>query len=178
VLLTFDGVPNNTYATQALDVLKAKQVHAVFFGVGYNMANYPSVTRRIVAEGHWLGNGGYLYHSSGDVSKAKLQDEIHKTQVIAQRITQTSPSLFRPVSQQPETTATPAAAANGLTYFGWTVDPRVWARPGVKALATRVVAGASPGAVVRLEASNQEVVAALPAIIDGLRQKGYVVGTD
>jgi spore germination protein YaaH len=61
VALTFDDGPDPEWTPKILDVLKAAKVKAAFFLVGVNAERYPNLVRRIVAEGHEIGNHTY-YH--------------------------------------------------------------------------------------------------------------------
>lgn len=70
VALTFDDGPHATLTPQLLDVLKAHHVHATFFVIGMNVEQNPDVLRRIVAEGHEVGN-----HSWSHPNLAKLPEE-------------------------------------------------------------------------------------------------------
>src|SRR6185295_4909276 len=56
VALTFDDGPNETFTPQVLDVLARYGVHATFFVVGREVDRLPDLTRRVVADGHALGN--------------------------------------------------------------------------------------------------------------------------
>ena len=56
VALTFDDGPSPRWTPQILDILKANNVNATFFMVGQNPRAYPSLVRRVVAEGHTVGN--------------------------------------------------------------------------------------------------------------------------
>jgi peptidoglycan/xylan/chitin deacetylase (PgdA/CDA1 family) len=58
----------------------------------------------------------------------------------------------------------------------WSVDPGDWRRPGVRAIVRSVLSAARPGAIVELHdggGDRQETVAALPAIVSGLRRRHY-----
>ena len=56
VALTFDDGPDAVYTPMILNILKEKDVKATFFLVGNNMKKYPDVTKRIINEGHTVGN--------------------------------------------------------------------------------------------------------------------------
>ncbi|MDQ6825601.1 MAG: polysaccharide deacetylase family protein, partial [Candidatus Eremiobacteraeota bacterium] len=56
VALTYDDGPNPPYTDRILDVLKQERVRATFFVVGRAVRAYPHTLRRIVGEGHSLGN--------------------------------------------------------------------------------------------------------------------------
>ncbi len=56
VALTFDDGPNPPYTERILDVLHKERVSATFFLVGRAVVAYPATVRRIVREGHAVGN--------------------------------------------------------------------------------------------------------------------------
>ncbi len=59
VVLTFDDGPNPRFTPQILDILKEKEVPAVFFVVGRHVGEYPDIARRIVEGGQEIGNHTY-----------------------------------------------------------------------------------------------------------------------
>jgi peptidoglycan-N-acetylglucosamine deacetylase len=72
------------------------------------------------------------------------------------------------------------ALAGGWQVVVWSVDPRDYSAPGPAEIARRVLAEAHPGAIVLLHdgspdgtQSRQQTVEALPAILQGLRDRGY-----
>ncbi|MHB8671333.1 MAG: polysaccharide deacetylase family protein, partial [Acidimicrobiales bacterium] len=65
-----------------------------------------------------------------------------------------------------------------LATMMWSIDPRDWKQPPAADIAGYVLAGLQPGAVVLLHdggGDRSHTVAALPIILDGLRQRGYHV---
>ena len=59
VYLTFDDGPDPEVTPWVLDQLKANNAKATFFCVGENVDKHPDVYRRILAEGHAVGNHTY-----------------------------------------------------------------------------------------------------------------------
>ena len=57
--LTFDDSPYGEATNQILDILKKERVYATFFLVGINVEKDPVITKRIVNEGHVIGNHSY-----------------------------------------------------------------------------------------------------------------------
>ena len=69
-------------------------------------------------------------------------------------------------------------SARGLHTVLWTVDPQDWARPGTDAIVRRTMDQLRPSAVILLHdggGDRSQTVAALPRILDGLRERGYRV---
>ena len=75
-----------------LEILKQKQVKATFFVIGENARQNPSLLRRIITEGHEIGNHGYTH----DYSQHKLTDEIKQTDQSVYTATGTHTYFYRP----------------------------------------------------------------------------------
>ncbi|MDR3587961.1 MAG: polysaccharide deacetylase family protein [Desulfosporosinus sp.] len=62
VALTFDDSPDPAFTEAILDILKQKQVKATFFVIGAKASQNPLILRRMVTEGHEIGNHGYTHN--------------------------------------------------------------------------------------------------------------------
>jgi peptidoglycan-N-acetylglucosamine deacetylase len=67
VALSFDDSPHETLTPRILDVLAEHDAHATFFMIGEHVAGNEEVVRRLVDEGHELGN-----HMMSDAPSARL----------------------------------------------------------------------------------------------------------
>jgi peptidoglycan/xylan/chitin deacetylase (PgdA/CDA1 family) len=61
----------------------------------------------------------------------------------------------------------------GYYFIFWDVDPNDWQRPGVATVTQRVVGNARPGSIILLHDIHADSVAAVPAIIEQLRARGF-----
>jgi peptidoglycan-N-acetylglucosamine deacetylase len=177
VALTFDDGPWPHTTGQILAILTQRRSPATFFVVGRQTRRYPDLVRSELAAGMAVGSHSWSHPQPFDrLSVARIRDEItHGRRVLA-------PLGVRPVGFRPPggaASATVLAAAQGLgeRTVLWSVDPADW-HPGVTAdqLVQRVLAAARPGAIVLLHdggGDRSATVAALPAIIDGLRRLGF-----
>ncbi len=88
--LTFDDGPHETATPFVLDQLKQYGARASFFCIGKNVAAYPEIYQRILADGHAVGN-----HTQHHVNGWKVSDELYQKEVAdaAQLI---HSDLFRP----------------------------------------------------------------------------------
>ena len=179
VALTFDDGPWPHTTAQILAILIRRQAPATFFVVGRQVQRYPELVRREQVAGMSLGSHSYSHPQSFDrLPMARIRAEIGQGRRTLQ------PLGVRPVGFRPPGGAaspTVAAAAKGLgdRTVLWSVDPADW-QPGVTSdqLVHQVLAAARPGAIVLLHdgGGNRSVtVAALPAIIDGLRRLGLTL---
>ena len=131
--LTFDDGPDNEWTEQILDTLKALGVKATFFVVGQNVERYPDVVRRMVAEGHEVGNHTFTHPNMGEVGPRRVRLELNATERAIEAVTGRSTRLFRaPYNADAEPSnraeADPLVMASDLGYFtvGELIDPQDW----------------------------------------------------
>ncbi|MFF7633145.1 polysaccharide deacetylase family protein [Kitasatospora sp. NPDC008050] len=146
--LTFDDGPSPQYTPQVLDILRGHDVRATFFVCGDNVRTYPDVIRRIIAEGHVLGNHTWSHPHLDDLSAADVRDQIERTQDVVTEISGRTPVLFRAPYGDFADAALVVCADLGLRPISWSVDPTDWANPGADVIVDRVLAGAATGAIV------------------------------
>ncbi len=191
VALTFDDGPDGTWTPPILDILKAKKAPATFFIVGENAISHPLLLNRIIADGSELGNHSYTHPNLAQVSDLGIRLELNATQRLVEAYTGRSLRLFRaPYFGDAEPTTAdelgPALVAqqNGYLNVGLHVDPGDWQRPGAQAIVDATLASvarntpAQSQQIVLLHdggGDRSQTVAALPAIIDGLRARGYTL---
>jgi peptidoglycan/xylan/chitin deacetylase (PgdA/CDA1 family) len=179
VALTFDDGPWPHSTEQILNILTPRRASATFFTVGRQVQRYPELVRQELAAGMAVGSHSYSHPQPFDrLPAARIRDEITRGRRSLQ------PLGIHPVGFRPPGGATSPAVAAAAQEFGdrtvlWSVDPADW-QPGVTAnqLAQRVLAAARPGAIVLLHdggGNRSATVAALPAIIDGLRRLGLTL---
>ncbi|MCA1653274.1 MAG: glycosyltransferase, partial [Sphingomicrobium sp.] len=195
VALTFDDGPDGRWTPKILDILKAKQVPATFFFVGENGLTQRGLLNRMIAEGHEVGSHTYTHPNLATTGRTQTLFELNATQRLFEAFTGRTLKLFRaPYFGDAEPTTAdeilPALEAQNHGYIsvGLHVDSEDWQRPGVAAIVNNVVSGVSKGDncdngdtqcshnVVLLHDSGgdrSQTVAALPAIIDLLRAKGF-----
>lgn len=191
VALTFDDGPDSTWTPKILDILEAKKAPATFFVVGENALSNPGLLNRILRGGSEIGNHSYTHPNMAQVSDTGIKIELNTTRRLVEAYTGRSTRLFRaPYFGDAEPTTTdelqPAwiAQQRGYLNVGLHVDPDDWQRPGVAKIIEATLDGVDRGTdeeptrVVLLHdggGDRSQTVAALPAIIDGLRAKGYTL---
>jgi cellulose synthase/poly-beta-1,6-N-acetylglucosamine synthase-like glycosyltransferase/peptidoglycan/xylan/chitin deacetylase (PgdA/CDA1 family)/spore germination protein YaaH len=191
VALTFDDGPDPVWTPRVLDILKREGVSASFFVIGENGQENPDLVRRIVAEGHDIGNHSFTHPNLGEMPGGITDLELNATQRLIESLTGRSTTLFRaPYFGDAEPTTPdevePIARAKRLGYItvGLHVDPDDWATPGADEIAKRTFEGITNrsddadqrGQIVLLHdggGDRAQTVEALPRIIETLRAKGY-----
>ena len=190
IALTFDDGPDPEWTPAILDILKQENVPGTFFVIGKNGQAYPDLLRRIVNEGHELGNHTFTHPNLGEIPGRITDLELNATQRLIESVTGRSTVLFRPPyfgdaeADKPEEVE-PAIRAEKLGYIivGLRIDPGDW-KPGVTAdeIVQRTVDKAmdtnpeTRGQVVLLHDSGGDraaTIAALPRLIHELRARGF-----
>lgn len=183
VALTFDDGPDPTWTPQILDVLKARGVKATFFVLGRNVEDHPELLRRIVAEGHEIGNHTYTHHNLAELPEWRQRLELDATERLIETETGRSTTLFRPpynADSMPTAVAELRPLAFAERELGYTVvleriDPQDWARPGTDVIVQRVKEQRRDGSIILLHdagGDRSQTLAALPRILDWLAERG------
>ena len=95
VFLTFDDGPTPEITPWVLDQLKKHKAKATFFCIGKNIAAHPEITKRILKEGHRIGNHTYNHVNGWNTKKDTYLKEVEKTQLLLKNH-DISTKLFRP----------------------------------------------------------------------------------
>jgi len=173
VALTFDDGPHPQNTPGLLDILAQYRARATFYVIGQNARRYPEIMRRIVAEGHEIGNHTMSHPTLSQLGDASVLHEVDRTQETVWRIVGAVPVTMRP----PYGAFTPRQMRmlfdqRNLPTVVWSVDPQDWRRPGVSVVADRMVQGARPGSVILAHDIHGPTIRAVPAVLQGLMARG------
>lgn len=185
VALTFDDGPNPDATPLILETLAQKGVRATFFVLGSHAERWPELVRRISHEGHQLGNHGYFHRKLQFKSPFYVSRDIRLGIRAIKRAGAPAPKYFRAPHGFRSPWTTPIASSYGERTVGWSLG--VWDsdKPGVDEIVRRTLEGVSPGAIVLLhdgdgynpDGDRMQTAAALPLIIDRLKEEGYEFAT-
>ncbi len=185
VAITFDDGPDPRWTPKILDILKAANVKAAFFLVGVNAERYPGLVRRIVNEGHEIGNHTYYHPNLALCWPEHIRLELNATQLLLETITGRATTLFRsPYAADTGPTQlselAPLKIAEDLNYLVVleNIDPQDWAKPGADIILQRIKQQRHDGSVILLHdagGDRSQTVEALPRILDWLHTRGDTV---
>ena len=180
VALTFDDGPDPTYTPQVLELLARYDVKATFFVLGRRVDAHPDILRQIVAAGHAIGNHSYSRAILRGVWPDEIAAELNRGGDAVYRAAGVRTRLFRHPGGMQGAFLPFITKAGGWQVVVWSLDPRDYTQPGPGEIARRVLEGAHSGAIVLLHDGSpdgnqprRQTVAALPAILEGLRARGY-----
>jgi peptidoglycan/xylan/chitin deacetylase (PgdA/CDA1 family) len=187
VALTFDDGPDPKWTPRVADVLRRRHVHATFFVVGSQAARHPDIVRRLVADGHDIGNHTFTHASLTAGPQWRARTQLDLTEATLVGITgQYARFLRPPYSATPSAVSTQQehrlAALAGSRYYVALADfdGRDWERPGVSAIVRHASPPGTTGGIVLLHdggGNRSETVAAVDRLITSLRARGFTFAT-
>lgn len=179
IAITFDDGPDPVLTPRLLDLLKQRGIHATFFLVGKNAAAFPDVVRRIVDEGHAVGNHSWSHPLLTQLGQESVDSQLRRTHDAIVKACGTAPLLYRPpygavrVSQRARIEKT-----FGYPAILWDVDPQDWQHPrSAQKVYDRIHSQARPGSIILCHDIHETTVAAMPATLDDLTARGYRFAT-
>lgn len=174
--LTYDDGPNPPYTEGLLDVLREFDAKATFFTIGKHVENNLATTRRIVAEGHELGNHSYSHKKLVDTSLGIIRSEIQKADDIISDLGVQSDIHFRaPLGLKRIRLPWELAHRKKINVL-WNVDPKDYETPDPEKIANCVINSVEPGSIVLLHdggGDRSPTVAATRIVLQKLQQEGY-----
>ncbi|MEO3869011.1 polysaccharide deacetylase family protein [Nonomuraea sp. B12E4] len=172
VALTFDDGPGQ-YAGTLLDTLKKYNAKATFFLEGQYVKSRPAFVKRMVAEGHELGNHSYTHP---DFTKKEIWDiraEVKKTQDEVKKAAGVEPKLMRPPYGLTNLPISDVATEFGMPIILWTAGSEDWASKNVEKIKKQTMAVAKQDSIILMHDWVKQTVDAMPSIIQSLQKKGY-----
>lgn len=178
IYLTFDSGYENGYTAEILDILKEKKVPAAFFLVGNYIEENPELVKRMVAEGHIVGNHT-MHHpdmsaiADEEAFKKEITEleETYKT-VVGKEI----PKFYRPPQGKYSEANLQQAYRLGYTTLFWSLAYVDWLEnnqpdetESINLLNKRI----HPGAIVLLHSTSKTNSKILAQLIDGWKEQGY-----
>ncbi len=181
IYLTFDDGPNERATPAILETLAGARVPAAFFMVGDHVRRFPVLARRVVNEGHTVGNHTHNHVKLHFASRRRIRHQLDVAHRAIEWATGQTPRAFRAPHGYRSPFLRKAARELGYTVFGWTFGVFDTARPGVDEIRRRVRKRLRLGAIVLLhdgdgydpEGDRMQTAQALPGIIEDAQAAGY-----
>jgi peptidoglycan/xylan/chitin deacetylase (PgdA/CDA1 family) len=185
VALTFDDGPDPRSTPAFLELLHARGVRATFFLLGEMLSKAPDLGAELVAAGHEVAVHGWQHRCLLVRGPRGTYDDLARARDLIGTVTGRQPRWFRPPYGVLTTSALRAAQRLGLTPVLWTAWGRDWeARATPESILATVTGPLRGGGTVLLHDSDctsapgswRRTLAALPALIDGVRARNLRVG--
>ncbi|MEU5777695.1 polysaccharide deacetylase family protein [Streptomyces venezuelae] len=176
MVLSFDDGPDPRYTPDILRTLRKHDVRAMFFVCGEMAVDNADLLRRMVDDGHVIGNHTWSHPLLPRLGRAAMRAEMERTCDIIEEATGEPPEWFRAPYGAWNRNAFQLGAELGMEPLAWTVDTLDWTEPGAATIVRRVRAGAAPGVVVLSHdagGNRSGSVEALHAYLPELLDSGY-----
>ena len=179
IYLTFDEGYENGYTGKILDVLKENNVKAVFFITGPYLKQHQDLVRRMVEEGHEVGNHTVHHPSLPTISNQEIEEEVLGLDRAFREKFGKGMRYLRPPKGEYSEISVSVTHELGYRHLFWSFAYDDWYRDRVrgKEYAYNIVMrNLHNGAVLLLHAVSKDNADALDMIIKGAREKGYEFG--
>lgn len=172
VALTFDDGPDPENTVKILSILSAHQVKATFFLIGEKAAKHPGLVRKILDEGHQIGNHSYTHTPRlGFFSTPRLKADFERCSAVLENISGQPVRLFRPPFGVTNPRYGRALSALELVSVGWTLRSYDTAIRDPRRLEKRIVGRLKPGHILLLHDTMPQTAEVLPALLQHLKEK-------
>lgn len=178
IYLTFDAGYENGNLPAILDALKNHQAVGTFFVVGNFLETSPELTKRMVAEGHIVGNHTYHHPDMSKIStKEAFEKELNDVKTLFQSITGSEMAhYYRPPQGKYSTSNLEMAKELGYKTFFWSLAYVDWIQdeqPTKEQAFSKLLSRIHPGAVVLLHSTSSTNAAILDELLTKWEEMGY-----
>ncbi len=174
IAITFDDGPNNKFTQQILELLKTYEAKATFFCTGKQIEQHANIVKRIVNDGHTIGNHSYSHSPFFDFyGKQKVITEIEKTNHLVESLIGKKMNLFRPPYGITNPSIARAIKKTKHQVIGWNIRSLDTVKNNEQEILNRITKKVSPGSVILLHDSKEVTVNVLEQLLLFLQQKGY-----
>ncbi|MCA0158528.1 polysaccharide deacetylase family protein [Tsukamurella sp. M9C] len=178
VALTFDDAPTNATA-EVLETLGRYDVKGTFYALGSELERHPDLGRRIVAEGHELGNHTFSHRRMVGTNETPgfVRAELDRTDAAIRATGYDGPITFRPPYGKKLFVLPWELSRRGVTTVTWDVEPDTLHAGDADGIERYTVERTRPGSIVLLHPFCADECRAdreaLPRIIERLRADGF-----
>ncbi|MNO54425.1 Peptidoglycan-N-acetylglucosamine deacetylase [compost metagenome] len=183
IALTFDDVPDPRFTPQLLSILKKYNVKATFFVVGSRAKKHPDLVKRMIRDGHAIGNHSYNHPQFVKLEMNDFRTQIIRTENIIQTLAGYKPRLIRPPYGDISEKQLKWAKNHGYTLVNWNVDSLDWKGLSKNQVRNNILAHVGRGAIILQHGGGgpgsnlQGTIQALPEVITIMRKRGYTFVT-
>ena len=177
IYLTFDEGYENGCTEKILDILKANDVKATFFVTKSYIESEPELIKRMVAEGHVVGNHSDTHPDMTTISDEQIVSEIENCAESFKALTgQEMPRFFRPPAGAYSIRTLEKTQEVGYKTIFWSFAYRDWVtddQPGADVAYETVMNNYHNGCIMLLHAVSESNTEALDSIIKDIKAAGY-----
>ena len=177
IYLTFDNGYENGFTESILDTLKAENVPATFFLTGHYLTSATPLVKRMIEDGHIIGN-----HSYGHPNMAKLSDEqiLKEWELFDNKLKELTKVGRTYYARPPEgiynERVLKVGIENNYRHIFWSIAFKDWDRNSTQPASyayDALMKQLHPGAIILMHTVARHNAEALPQFIKDAKEKGY-----
>ncbi len=174
VHIGFDVEGNPKILYRILDILAKYHYHTTFFIQGEWAKAHPDAVRRIVAQGHEIGNHSWTHPDFRKLTKDQMVKELTDTENLLVKLTGENPKpYFRPPYSYRNALSIRTAYELGYTHILWSHDSYDWRDHDAEKVYHNIVDGVRPGDIIYMHTSHSYDPEALDMALKTLKSEGY-----
>lgn len=176
--LTFDAGYENGNTPAILEALKKHQAPAVFFAVGNFIKDNPDLIKRMITEGHIVGNHTMTHPDMSQISSMEsFQKELEGVEELYTSVTgEPMTKFYRPPRGVYSTENLSMAKELGYSTFFWSLAYVDWIQeqpPSKEEAFQKLIPRIHPGAIVLLHNTSSTNAAILDELLTKWEEMGY-----
>lgn len=176
VSLTFDDGPDPVQTPKVLQILKEYQVTACFFCIGQKVKGNEALLKRMVAEGHTIGNHSYTHSGRFPLYRlSKMKKDLQTCQYALEQVTSQPITFFRPPFGVTNPTIAKAIRQLGYIPIGWNIRTMDTCQKDTSRILRRIRKRLTPGSIILLHDRMPDSDQLVREILDLLKEQGYTV---
>jgi peptidoglycan/xylan/chitin deacetylase (PgdA/CDA1 family) len=173
IALTFDDGPAN-FTEAILDILKKENIPATFFLIGKNIEGNEALLKRMIIEGHSIGNHSFHHGFNFDWKRSsKMAAEILETNTAIEAVTQIPTTLFRPPYGVTNPNLAKAIKKTGVKSIGWSLRSMDTVAKDPQKLLSKILNQVKSGDIILLHDSCAITLQILPQLLRSLKEKNF-----
>lgn len=175
--LTFDDGPDGDITPQILEILNREGIKATFFVTGQQCGKFPLQVQKINGEGHLVLSHTFSHRQLDMADLKTVEQEIARTDQAIDKLIARKPHGVRPPYGAINKMVVDALDDQGKLTVLWSIDTLDWAGDDAAMVAANVLDNIRPGDIILMHSigGRSNTVKALPSIIKGLHEKGYMM---
>ncbi len=178
IYLTFDCGYENGNTEPILDALKKHNAQATFFVVGHFLESAPEIVKRMVADGHTVGNHTYHHPDMSKISDmSAFRKEMDDVASLFKEVTGTELAMYyRPPQGKYSTENLQMAKELGYSTFFWSLAYVDWnqdSQPSHEEAFAKLTSRIHPGAIVLLHSTSRTNGEIMDELLTKWEEMGY-----
>ena len=173
VVLTFDDGPRETGMQEIIAALEPYDVHATFFLVGKFADRYSEITKMLYNAGHELENHSFTHPRLYRLWVEKIMREAERCDEVFESLNIPKTRFLRPPGGGFNMKIFNAMRRMNLRMGLWSLNTADYTGRPSEEIVRLVLSSVTPGTIILMHSGMENTVEALPAIIEGLKARGY-----